>query len=420
MHASIAPSAVVIGGGQAGLSISYFLTRHGIDHVVFERERIAHAWRSQRWDSFCLVTPNWQCRLPGFPYPGEDPQGFMRKDEIAAYVEEFARRIAAPVREGVGVTSVRPSESGFAVETSEGLLVADAVFVATGGYHTPRIPRLADRLAPEIVQVHSSTYRRPDALPPGAVLVVGSGQSGCQIAEDLHLAGRRVHLSVGSAPRSPRSYRGRDAIDWLEAMGHYDIPVQEHPRGPDIRRRANHYMSGRDGGHEIDLRRFAVEGMRLHGRLLDVAAGRLTFADDLAENLDGADATCERIKSAIDAFIEEEGLAAQPEPRYEPPWRAGARYRLAACSLDLDGEEVRSVIWCTGFERDYRYIDAPAFDERGDPVHERGVSPVRGLYFVGLPWLHTWGSGRFAGVARDAEHVVSAWRKAQQELEPAP
>lgn len=210
---------VVIGGGQAGLAMSAQLTAQGIGHVVLEKNTIGHSWKTQRWDAFCLVTPNWQCQLPGFPYAGGDPHGFMLRDEIVSYIEDFARHIDAPVREGVAVTRLRQAGRGFMLETTVGEVAADRVVLAVSGYHVAKVLPFADRLDPSITQIHSSAYRNPDQLPPGEILVVGSGQSGCQIAEDLHLAGRKVHLAVGSAPRCPRFYRGRDAVDWLDDLG---------------------------------------------------------------------------------------------------------------------------------------------------------------------------------------------------------
>jgi len=394
---------VVVGGGQAGLSVSWWLTRHGIEHVVLERSRVASSWRSERWDSFCLVTPNWQCRLPDWPYAGPDPDGFMGRDEIVAYVEGFAASFGAPVLEGVEVTSVRPGAAGFDLTTSAGELSAGSVVLAVGGYHRPAVPRLAAAFDAEIVQLHSAQYRNPAGLPAGEVLVVGSGQSGAQIAEDLHRAGRRVHLAVGNAPRCARVHRGRDVVAWLEDMGRYDVPIDEHPEGLAARREANHYVTGRDGGRDIDLRAFALEGMVLHGRLTAVERGEARFAGDLAANLDAADATYNRINATIDAWIERTGAdAPPPEPPYEPVWRPS---RGGPTSLPL--ADVSTVVWCTGFRTDWSWVEVPAFDGTGYPVHHRGVTTVPGLYVIGLPWLHTWGSGRLAGIARDAEHVAS-------------
>lgn len=394
---------IVIGGGQAGLSASWYLKNRGIDHLVFEKHRIAHEWRAHRWDSFCLVTPNWQCTLPGFPYAGPDPKGFMLKDEIVAYVEAFARSFDPPIHEGVAVTRLKRSETGgYEVTTSIGAYTADEVIVAVGGYHVPTKPRAAERLPEDVHQLHAPQYRNPDSLPPGAVLVVGTGQSGCQIAEDLHLAGRKVHLCVGGAPRSPRQYRGKDAVEWLHDMGYYDIGIDQHPNKDRVRAKANHYLTGRDGGREIDLRKFASEGMELYGRLDDIRGTRLSMKPDLRQNLDSADATLESIKDTIDAWIEKQGIEAPVEARYTPVWQPPSERN----ELDIAAAGIKTVIWCIGYKADFSWIDVPVFDGRGYPGHERGVTVMPGLYFIGLPWLYTWGSGRFSGVARDAAHLV--------------
>ncbi|MDR3466105.1 MAG: MSMEG_0569 family flavin-dependent oxidoreductase [Xanthobacteraceae bacterium] len=398
-------AVIVIGGGQAGLAMSYQLRRAGIDHVILEKNTIAHTWKTQRWDAFCLVTPNWQCRLPGYPYQGGDPKGFMARQEIVDYVEGYARHIDAPVREGVAVTRLsRDGAGGFALETTAGPMTAGQVVLAVSGYHVPNIPRMAERLAPGVTQIHSSAYRNPRQLPEGAVLVVGSGQSGCQIAEDLHLAGRKVHLAVGSAPRCPRVYRGRDAVEWLDDLGQYDLPVDRHPLGEKVRRNANHYLTGRDGGRDIDLRRFALEGMQLHGRLKDIDGGRVRFADDLAANLDNADRVYNGICSLIDDHIARSGIDAPAAAHYAPVWQPGPM----ASELDLAAAGITGVVWTTGFRSDWSWIDLPMFDGAGYPTHTRGVTSVGGVYVLGMPWLYTWGSGRFVGVGRDAEFVARA------------
>lgn len=393
---------VVVGAGQAGLSMSRQLSVRGIPHRVFERHRVAHAWRTQRWDTFCLVTPNWQCRLPDFPYAGPEPAGFMGRDAVVAYIEDFARHVAAPVAEGVGVDRVRREGAGFALETAAGPCTADAVVMATSAYHRPAIPAMARALPASIVQIHSSAYRNPAQMPEGAVVVVGSGQSGCQIAEDLHLEGRRVHLVTGSAPRAPRTYRGREGVAWLEDMGQYAMTVEQHPLGDGVRRNANHYLTGRGGGRDIDLRAFALQGMRLYGRLIGIEGGALTMADDLERNLDRADATYAGIQGAIDRHIAERGIDAPSQEHYRPVWRPGP----PVTGLDLAAAGIGGVVWATGFRPDFSLIEADIFDDRGMPAHRRGVSPVPGLYFVGLPWLWTWGSGRFSGIAEDSAHVA--------------
>ncbi|MFF7708512.1 MSMEG_0569 family flavin-dependent oxidoreductase [Pseudomonas sp. NPDC007930] len=396
-------SAIVIGGGQAGIAASHYLQQHDIDHLVLEKHRLTHTWREQRWDTFCLVTPNWQCALPGYPYTGQDPHGFMKKDEIIAYLDGYIAAVKPPAREGVTVQRLaRRAEGGFALHTSAGAFSADQVIVASGGYHTPIIPRLAERLPAGITQLHSEQYRNPAALPAGAVLVVGSGQSGAQIAEDLHLAGRQVHLAVGDAPRCARFYRGKDVVDWLAEMGYYDIGVDTHPLREGVRDNTNHYVTGRDGGRDIDLRRFAAEGMRLHGRLEAFEGNALRFAGNLGASLDAADAVYNRINASIDQYISAHGIEAPPGGAYQPGWQPAA----GASALNLAAEGISTVIWCIGFTPDFSWVELPVFNGKGYPGHVRGVSAEPGLYFLGLPWLYTWGSGRFSGVARDAEYVV--------------
>jgi len=403
---------IVVGGGQAGLATSWWLRERGVEHVVLEQHGIGHAWRNARWDTFCLVTPNWQCRLPGFPYSGDDPLGFMVRNEIVAYLEAYAGSFDPPLVTGVTVSALLPATAEdpegarYRLETSAGTLTAGQVVVATGPYHRPTIPRAAERLPADVTQVHSSEYRNPEQLPTGAVLVVGSGQSGAQIAEDLHLAGRRVHLATGSAPRVARFYRGRDCTAWLEDMGHYDLPVDRHPLGEGVRRNKNHYVTGRGGGHDIDLRAFARDGMRLYGRLLDVAStpdgAVVRLGDDLRTNLDRADEVSESIKDGIDRWIDEHGIDAPMEARYEPLWEPAD----GPGEIDLAAEGIRTVVWAIGFSSSWPWVRLPVFEGSGYPTHERGVTSVPGCYVVGLPWLHTWGSGRFATVGPDAEHVV--------------
>ncbi|NJO79930.1 MAG: MSMEG_0569 family flavin-dependent oxidoreductase [Cyanobacteria bacterium RM1_2_2] len=397
-------SVAIVGGGQAGLSMSYCLKERNIDHIVFEKNQIGDSWRSKRWDSFCLVTPNWQCQLPGFQYPGSDPHGFMQKDEIVQYIEDYACSFAPPIQEGVEVSGVRRLEAQgvFELTTSMGVFTADQVVIATGSYHLPKVPKIAERLPANIMQLNSSEYRNPQALPDRAVLVVGTGQSGCQIAEDLHLAGKQVHLCVGGAPRSPRRYRGKDVVDWLDQMGYYDLAIDEHPQKEKVRAKANHYVTGRDGGREIDLRQFALEGMQLHGRLKQINSATLEFFPDLKQNLDQADAVAESIKKSIDEFITKNQIDAPTEAEYKPAWEPEAEL----LTLDFEQANIGAVVWCTGYQSDFRWVEIPVFDGKGYPGHERGVTNIWGLYFLGLPWLYTWGSGRFSGIARDATYLA--------------
>jgi putative flavoprotein involved in K+ transport len=396
-------SVAIVGGGQAGLSMSYCLKEKGIDHIIFEKNQIGYAWRTKRWDSFCLVTPNWQCQLPGYSYTGNDPQGFMQKEEIIQYIEAYAQSFNPPLKESVEVYRVRKSdEQGFELTTSIGDYTADQVVIATGSYHLPKIPKIAARFPESIVQLHSSEYKNPKSLPNKSILVVGTGQSGCQIAEDLHLAGKQVHLCVGGAPRSPRRYRGKDVVEWLDQMGYYDLSINEHPQKEKVRNKANHYVTGRDGGREIDLRSFALEGMQLHGRLKNISGYQLEFWDDLTQNLDYADSVAESIKKTIDGFIEKHQIQAHTEPVYQSVWHP-IQQNL---TLDYQEANIGAVIWCTGYQSDFSWIEIPVFDGKGYPGHKRGVTDIWGLYFLGLPWLYTWGSGRFSGIARDANYLA--------------
>jgi len=264
------------------------------------------------------------------------------------------------------------------------------------------VPRYAERLPATVTQVHSADYRNPAQLPEGGVLVVGSGQSGAQIAEDLHLAGRQVHLAVGNAPRCARFYRGKDVVDWLADMGYYDMPVTAHPLREGVRDNTNHYVTGRDGGRDIDLRQFAKDGMALYGVLSGYDDGAFTFRPDLARHLDDADRIYNGINASIDKFIAAQGLDAPAATAYEAVWQPATEHT----TLGLAESGITSVIWCIGFMPGFSFVDAPVFTGRGHPVHLRGVTGVGGLYFLGLPWLHTWGSGRFSGIARDAQYLA--------------
>ncbi len=390
----------VIGGGQAGLAASHCLSAARVEHIVLERRRVGFEWAEKRWDSFSLVTPNYQCQLPGHEYDAGDPDGFMVRDQIVDYLRDYVRKFEPPIHEGVEVVSLTHDGHRFELRTSRGRMFAAQVVLATGAYQIPKIPRMAERLPGTIVQLHSGDYKNPQQLPEGATLVVGTGQSGCQIAEDLHLAGRTVHLATGTAPRVARFYRGRDCMTWLDEIGHYTKGITEFADQDSTRHKVNHYVTGRDGGRDIDLRAFARDGMRLYGRLKDIGEGRITFKDDLKGNLDGADAVAEGIKDLIDRYIAEQGLSQPAEDRYRPVWEPPT-----SVPTHLDFESITSVIWSTGFSADYSWIDLPVFNGRGYPTHHRGVTTMPGLYVLGLPWLWTWGSGRFRGIGDDARYL---------------
>ncbi|MBA8801450.1 putative flavoprotein involved in K+ transport [Agrobacterium sp. RC10-4-1] len=394
---------LIIGGGQAGLSVSWYLMQEGIEHVVLERHRKFESWRNNRWDSFCLVTPNWQCRLPGWHYKGADPDGFMVRQEIVDYLDGFFESFNPPLREGVDVSEVTPREGGgYRIETSIGTMTADQVVIATGGYDNPIVPPYASDLDTSVFQMHSRDYRRPSQLPDGGTLIVGTGQSGVQIMDDFHLEGRPAHLAVGPAPRSPRKYRGRDATDWLYDAGTYAVTIDSHPDPVKALTQTNHYMSGRDGGKEIDLRKYALEGVRLYGSVAGGSGTTMTFLPDLEKNLDDADRSYLGIRKQIDAWITAQAIDVPEEPPFEKVWRPAQEIT----EVDLAEAGITSIIWAIGFRPDYSWLKVDCLDQRGKPVFRRGVTDAPGLYFIGLGWLNTWGSGRFLGIDEDSRYLA--------------
>jgi len=397
-------NTVIVGGGQAGLAISYYLKQEQRDHVVLERStQAANTWRNHRWDSFTLVTPKWQMRLPGAEYDGDDPDGFMPRDGIVAYLERYAEGNHLPVRYGVNVSSIepRPGNRGWIIRTDQGAFEADNVVVATGLFQQPRVPAAAAGLTAAVAQLTSDQYRSPEALAPGAVLVVGSGQSGAQIAEELYQSGRRVFLSVGTAGRAPRRYRGRDTTWWLYKFW-MDQTVDSLP-SPKARFAANPAVTGKDGGHALNLHQFYRDGVVLLGHLQDAREGRLILKPDLHESLEKVDRFEADLLKGIDEAIAARGIDAPEET--VPVLRDGY---AAPQILDLDVKTagIGTVIWATGYTFDFGLVKVPVTDEFGYPVQRRGVTAYKGLYFLGLPWLHTAKSGLFAGVGEDAAYLA--------------
>jgi putative flavoprotein involved in K+ transport len=395
---------VIVGGGQAGLALSYHLRALGREHLILERGRVAERWRSERWDSLTFQFPSWSIELPGHAYRGNDPEGFAPRDEVVRFLDAYRERIQAPVRTGVTVRAVRPKPGAprFRVETDHGSYEAAHVVAATGPYQEPLLPAVSSALPPEVVQVHSSRYRNPGALPPGAVLVVGSGASGCQIVEDLLDAGRTVYLSVGRHRRVPRRYRGRDVFWWIREMGALDQTIAERPDG---RQTPNPLVTGAGGGHDIDLRDYADRGVVLLGHLRGAAGRRLHFDDDLDAQLAKGDEGMTAFWKAADEHARRIGLETVPaEP--DRPARPPLRRVTSPPELDLRAAGVTSLVWATGFRPDFSWIHLPALDAAGEPVHRRGVSPCAGLYFLGLPWLHKLKSSVLCGVGEDAQHLA--------------
>lgn len=362
------------------------------------------AWRDERWDSFTLVTPNWQLRLPDMEYEGQNPEGFLTRQEVIDYLKRFAEQFDPPIKEGVKATSVEsaPNSDQFIVNTDNGTYSASNVVVATGTFQKPDIPEFSDKLSDDLMQIHSSEYENPDQLPPGGVLVVGSGQSGCQIAEELFNSGRQVYLSTGRANRLPRRYRGKDFTRWLKLTGFIDRTVDEL-ESPSERFDPNPHVSGKDGGHTINLHQFYKRGIQLLGHAVDGEGKQLEFAPDLEENLTAADRAAREFKEGIDELIQKKGIEA---PEAEDNELDDGYDAPTITSLDLDSVNLRSIIWATGYSHDFSWVDFPIFDQHGYPIQDRGVTDQPGLYFLGLHWLHTIKSGLFLGVGEDAAHVA--------------
>ena len=396
---------VVVGAGQAGLSISHELTAAGVDHIVLERGRLGETWRG-RWDSFCLVIPNWTVRLPGGHYRGDDRDGFMPKREIVSHLVGYAQSFRAPVQEGVTVTSLKPAGDGtFLLTTSEGDMRANEVVLASGGYQKPHRPPAAAQLAASVHVIDAEAYANPSGLPPGKVLVIGSGQTGCQLAEEIFEAGREVYLSCGRAPWIPRRLDGRDTIAWLDETPFFDAQLSDLPN-PGARLLANPQTSGRSGGHELHFRTLQGQGVLLLGHFLGVSNGRAHFAPDLAESVAFGDARYADVCEAIRRACAARGVRG-PEMPPPPPFVADAPE-----TIDLSG--VGTVLFTSGFRPDYTsWVRFPeAFDEMGFPLQQDGSSTVvRGLHFMGVHFQRKRKSATFLGVGEDATvlaEVISA------------
>ncbi|MPZ79404.1 MAG: SidA/IucD/PvdA family monooxygenase [Actinophytocola sp.] len=398
---------LVIGAGQAGLATSYWLTRAGIEHLVVDRrDRLGGSW-PDRWDSFHLVAPNFTILLPGKPYRGQAPDAFMPRDDIARYVADYAGDIAAPVRLNTAVRRLGAANGHLEAHTDGGTIEARNVVLATGPYPRPKIP--AHRLAKHIHRLHTQDYRRPEDLPDGGVLVVGTGQSGGQLAEELHLAGRDVHVAVSVCPKAPRRYRGRDIVWWLlqtflnGAEVGVPFPTVADLPTPAARFACDPLISGTGGGHDIDLRGLARAGVKLYGHLDEAHGTTVRFSADLDERLTQVDTGFDQeLKPLFDAYIAAAKIDAPPDDRPPPDsWTPPTR-----TELDLDEEGITTVLWATGYQLDFGWLDLPVLDEWGYPRHQRGVTGHPGLYAIGLRWLHSEPSSVLAGVGADAEHVV--------------
>lgn len=393
---------LVVGAGQAGVAMSEHLSRQGVPHLVLERSRIAERWRTGRWDSLVANGPAWHDRFPGLEFDDLDPDAFPSKERVAEYFEAYARKFNAPIRTGVEVKKVVRSADrpGFIVETSEGIVEANRVVVATGAFQRPLIPPIAPQ-DDTLTQIHSADYRNPDQLPEGAVLVVGAGSSGVQIADELQRAGKTVYLSVGPHDRPPRSYRQRDYCWWLGVLGEWDkevaTPGREH---------VTIAVSGARGGHTVDFRALANQGITLVGLTKSFDGGVVTFEADLAGNLARGDANYLAVLDAADAYIARNGLDLPEDPEARKTLADPDCVSHPLAELDLAEAGVRSVVWATGYSVDYGWLEVDAFTATGKPQHQRGVSSEPGVYFLGLPWLSRRGSSFIWGVWHDALHIA--------------
>jgi putative flavoprotein involved in K+ transport len=391
---------VVIGGGQAGLAASHHLKQRGLDHVLLERGEIGETWRRERWDSFLLNTPNWFLQLPGHEYAGDDPDAFLTRVETIAHLEEYAHKIDGDIRTQAGVSSVRAVGDGFTLETAIGPFAAKNVVVAAGSFR-----RSTERLASGdgVFQLHAGEYKRPEQLPPGGVLVVGSGQSGCQIAAELNRAGREVVLSLGRCPSMPLHYRGRTAYDWLVDIGMMDETVDTLP-SPEARLACNPTVASEDVPHLVGPHRLAREGVTLVGRVEGLDDRRAAIRPDARDRLAEAAEFLATYRKRIDDHVRAHGLDL-PEDGGDPD---GAVEVSDTDELDLRARGIGTILWANGFRPDYSWVELPIFDSHGWPIQTRGVTEVPGLYFVGLHWLYKRKSVLFLGVREDAEHVAAA------------
>ena len=392
---------LVVGAGQAGIAASEHLSANGIDHIVLERNRIAERWRSERWDSLVANGPAWHDRFPGMEFQNDGPDDFVGKESVADYFVDYAGRIKAPIRSGVEVRNVSRLDGrpGFRAETSENVIEASYVIAATGAFQIPVIPPLVPETA-TLTQIHSSAYRNPAALPAGAVLVVGAGSSGVQIADELLDAGRDVYLSVGPHDRPPRAYRGRDFVWWLGVLNKWDMeatPGAEH---------TTIAVSGARGGETIDFRRLAHKGMTLVGRTETYSDGKLTFATDLTRNIRNGDAYLQNLLDEADAFVARNGLELPEDPEARKLLSDPVCMTDPILSLDLAEAGITTIIWATGFSSDYSWLPSGALDDNNSPKHQRGVSAEPGIYFLGLPWQTRRGSSFIWGVWFDARYVA--------------
>jgi putative flavoprotein involved in K+ transport len=392
---------IVIGAGHAGLATSQCLTDAGRDHIVLDRGRLAESWRSARWDSLRLLTPNWMSRLPGWSYQGGDPEGYMPASGLINYLSAYARSFGAPVQSWTAVTDVRPTSDGYRVTTTDGGWSARNVIVAAGP--RPRVPQLGEGLSPDVWQVHTNRYRNPSQLPEGGVLVVGASASGVQVAAELRRAGRDVVLAVGTHTRLPRRYRGMDIMWWLEQLGALDRTVDDVGDARRARREPSSQLTGGSGGQGLDLGTLRDLGVLITGRLTGVDDHRVSFAVDLPATTTAAEARLRRTLARIDEHVTASGLDREVHAPEEIP---AVTLTGGPESLDLRAAGISTVVWATGFEFRHPWLHVPVFDTGGEIQQYRGVTAAPGLYVMGLRFMHRRNSQFIDGARHDAMSIV--------------
>jgi len=414
-------TAVVIGAGQAGLAMSWWLTRRGVEHVVLERGEVANTWRRERWDSLTLLTPNWQSRLPGFGYEGDQPEGFRTRDETIAFLDAYAQRVAPPLRRDCEVTSVRARGGGYQVESTAGTWQCCAVVIATGAFNIARVPDLARALPPHVTQVTPTQYRNPAALPQGSVLVVGAAATGAQLADEIQRSGREVTLAVGEHVRAPRTYRGRDIQWWMDATGLNDESFDQVENLTRARNLPSFQLAGYPDRRDIDLNALRGSGVRIVGRVAGVRDGKLQLSGSLRNVCALADLKMNRLLNTFDQWATERGVDNEIGPVHRfAPTQVDAAPPL---SIDLAKSDIRTVLWATGFRADYTWLDVPVLDNKGNVVHEGGVvMGAPGLYVLGLPFLRRRKSSLIDGAGDDARdlsgHLVAYIGERRPQSEP--
>ncbi|WP_425080654.1 flavin-containing monooxygenase [Ruegeria arenilitoris] len=393
---------LVVGGGQAGIALSEHLGNNDVPHIILEKNRTAEAWRTGRWDALVANGPCWHDRFPSLQFNGDDPDAFVPKDRVAEYLVEYAEMVNAPIREGVEALNAErlPGEGGFRVKTTAGEIHAKRIVAATGAFQHPVIPPIVPETA-GVEQLHSFYYKNPEQLPEGAVMVVGAGSSGAQIADELNRAGRKVFLSVGPHDRPPRRYRSRDNVWWLGVLGLWDMAAQK-PGTEHV----TISVSGAHGGHTMDFRRLGNEGVTLTGMTKSFENGILSFADDLQGNVAAGDANYLEMLDMADAYIARTGIDLPEEPEAREQFSDPDSLTNPLTSVDFAKEGITTIIWATGFRQDFSWIKADAFDAKGAPIHQRGVSVEPDIYFLGLPWQSRRGSTFIWGVWHDAKYIA--------------